>query len=68
MCVYLPPEWSYGLESLIWLKYNIYRNGKKYIPFRAQRCQKPFKQKLFGIAFYPKNSLTAYVYLSPEWS
>ncbi len=29
-----------GLENFIWLKYYIYRNSKKYIPFSAQLCQK----------------------------
>ncbi len=29
-----------GLERFIWLKYYIYWNGKKYTPFRAQRCRK----------------------------
>ncbi len=35
-----PQNGAKGLENFIWLKYYIYRNGKKYIPFRAQRCQK----------------------------
>ncbi len=39
ICLSPPPwEWARGLEIFIWLKYYIYRNGKKYIPFNAQCC------------------------------
>ncbi len=35
-----PRSGARGLESFIRLKYYIYRNDKKYIPFRAQHCGK----------------------------
>ncbi len=45
----LPWSGAGGLERFIWLKYYIYRNGKKYIPFElnaaknTHHSQKTFK-------------------------
>ncbi len=72
--VHLPQEWSQGLQRSIYLiSYNV-QNGKlgslysSVLPKIRNDFKKSFKQKLFRTKFRTKISVSAYVYLSQEWS
>ncbi len=45
-------------------KFTLEPNAVKNIDY----IEKYFKQKLYKIKFVAKNSLSAYLYLPPEWS
>ncbi len=71
VCVYLPPEWSYGLQRLPILNYfnAMEWEGRFAVRLKATKntedFKKCFKEKLFRIKFPTKNSLNAYL-LSPS--